>query len=85
GDHSMSALSDDMIGSSLIWPKSVPPDEVTADQATTIARDAAAQSHLDIMTKGVTLNPMLYEELLTNHKHNSLRRSAHASKMRHCT
>ena len=68
----MSALSDDMISSSFLWPNSLPPEQALADQATRIARDAAAQSHRDLITKGVTVKPMMYEELLTASQHEQL-------------
>ena len=42
GDYAMSALSDDVLGSSFFWPNSLPPEQALADQATLIARDAAA-------------------------------------------
>ena len=54
GDCAVSALSDDVLGSSFIWPNSLPPEQALADQATLIARDAAAHSHRDLFTKGVT-------------------------------
>ena len=65
----MSALSDDVLGSSFLWPNSLLPEQALVDQATLIAHDAAAQSHPDIITKGVTVQPMLYEELLTSSQH----------------
>ena len=46
GDYVVSALSVDMLGSSFIWPNVLPPDGVIVDEATTIARDAVAQSNL---------------------------------------
>ncbi|MFM7979867.1 MAG: hypothetical protein ACKPKO_11180, partial [Candidatus Fonsibacter sp.] len=46
GDSAMCALSDDMLASLFMWPNSLPPDEVIADEATTLACDAVAQSHL---------------------------------------
>ena len=61
----MSALSVDMIGSAFLWPNSLPLEQALVDQATPIARAAAAQSHWDLLTKGVTVKPMMYEELLT--------------------
>ena len=72
GDYAMSALSDDVLGCSFIWPNSLPPEQDLADQATLIARDAAAQSHRNLTTKGVTVNPMMYEELLTTSQHEQL-------------
>ena len=82
----MSFLSDDMLGSSCRWPNSLLLEQALVDQATLIARDAAAQSHRDLITKGVTEKPMMYEELLTASQHEQLtRRFAHSSKMRHCT
>jgi hypothetical protein len=68
----MNALSDDVLGSSFIWPISVPPEQALADQATLIARDAAAHSHRDLITKGVSVKPMMYEELLTTSQHEQL-------------
>ena len=50
----------------------LPPDEVSVDEATTIARNAVAQSHHRLMAKGVTLKPMLYEELPTYSQHKQL-------------
>ena len=37
-----------------------------------IARDAAAHSHRDMITEGVTVKPMIYEELLTASQHEQL-------------
>jgi hypothetical protein len=42
------------------------------DEATLIARDAAAQSHRELITKGVTVKPMMYEELLSASQHEQL-------------
>ena len=72
GDYAMSALSDDVLGSSFIWPNSLPPEQALADQAALIARDAAAHSHRDLITKGVTVKPMMYEELRTASQHEQL-------------
>ena len=72
GDYAMSALSDDMIGSSFLRPNSLPLEQALVDQATLIARDAVAQSHRDIITKCVTVKPMMYEELLTSSQHEKL-------------
>ena len=47
----------------------MPPEESLADEATLVARDAASQSHRDLITKGVTVKAMLYEELLTPKQH----------------
>jgi hypothetical protein len=57
-EYATSALSDDLIGSSFLWPNSLPPEQAIADQATLIAHDAAAQSHRDLITKGVAVEPM---------------------------
>ena len=59
GDYAMSALSDDVLGSSFIWPNSFPTEQALDDQATLTARDAAAHSHRNMITKGVTVNPMM--------------------------
>ena len=59
-----------MLGSSFLWPNSVPPEKALADQATLIARDAAAQSYRDLITKGVTAK---------HNTNNPLTRFAHAS------
>ena len=72
GDYAVSALSDDMISSSFLWPNSLLPEQAGADEATLIARDAAAQSHQDLITKGVTAKPMMYEELLTASQHEQI-------------
>ena len=72
GDYAVGALSDDMLSSSFLWPNSLLPEQACADQATLIARDAAAQSHRDIITKGVLVKPMMYEELLTASQHEQL-------------
>ena len=72
GDYSMNALSDDMLGSSFLWPNSLPPEQALADQATLIACDVASQSHRDIITKGLTVKPMMYEELLRASQHKQL-------------
>ena len=69
GDYALSALSDDCLGLDYIWPGSMPPEESLADEATLVARDAASQSHRDLITKGVTVKAMLYEELLTPKQH----------------
>ena len=37
-----------------------------------LPRDAAAQSHRDLITKGVTVKPMMYEEILTTSQHKQL-------------
>ena len=44
GDYATSALSDEILSSSFIWPNSSPPEQTLADEATLIARDGAAQS-----------------------------------------
>ena len=69
GDYALSALSDDCLALDSIWPNSLPPQRALADEATLVARDAAAQSHRDLITKGVTVKPMEYEELLTPKQH----------------
>ena len=65
GDCAVSALRDDMISSSFLGPNTLLPEQAGADEATLIALDAAAQSHRDLITKGVTAKPMMYEELMT--------------------
>ena len=71
---------DSLLSSSLL------PEQALADQSTLYAHDAPAQSHPDIITKGVTVQPMMYEELLTTSQHKeSSTRFAHASNMRNCT
>jgi hypothetical protein len=57
---------DSLLSSSLL------PEQALADQATLIAHDAPAQSHPDIITKGATVKPMMYEELLTTSQHKQL-------------
>ena len=47
-------------------------EQAIVDQATLIARDVVAQSHRDLITKGVTVKPMMYEELLTASQHEQL-------------
>ena len=37
GDYAASALSDDILSSSFLWPNSMPPEEALADEATQIA------------------------------------------------
>ena len=56
--------------------KLIADEQALADQATLIARDAAAQSHRDLITKGVTVK---------RNTSNSLTRFAHVSDMRNCT
>ena len=51
---------------------SVLPEQAIADQATIIAHDAPAQSHPNIIAKGATVKPMMYEELLTTSQHKHL-------------
>ena len=48
----MSAVRDDTIGSSFLLLNSLPLEQALADQATLIARDAASQSHRDLITHG---------------------------------
>ena len=72
GDYTLSALCDECLGMDHIWPNSMLPEEALADEATLIARDAAAKSHRDLITRGVTVKPMLYEELLTAKQHEQL-------------
>ena len=60
---------DSLLSSSFLWPNSLPPEQALAGQATLLAHDAAAQPHRDIITKGVTVKPMMYEELLTASQH----------------
>ena len=72
GDYAMSSLSGDVLGSSFICPNSLPLEQALVDQATLIARDADANSHRDMSTKGVTVQPMMYEELLTASQHEQL-------------
>ena len=64
-----------MIGASS-FAKLIALEQALVDQATLIACDAAAQSHRDLTTKGVTVK---------HNTNNSLTRFAHASKMRNCT
>ena len=85
GDYATSALSDDVLGSAFIWPNSLPHDQALVDKATLIARDAAAHSHRDLITKGVTVKPMMYEELLKASQHEQLIEQVCASNMRHST
>ena len=47
-------------------------EQAIVDQATLIARDVVAQSHWDIITKGVTVKPIMYEELLTASQYKQL-------------
>ena len=47
GDYAMSALIDDLLGSSFISPNSLPPEQALVDQATLIARDAAAHPRFE--------------------------------------
>ena len=72
GDYAVSALSDDTLGQDFIWPNSLPPEETFADEATLVARDAAAHSHRDLISKGLTVKPMSYETLLTEPQHEQL-------------
>ena len=51
-------------------------EQALVDQATLIARDVAAHSDRDLVTKGVTVK---------HNTNNSLTRFAHASNMRNCT
>ena len=69
GDFAVSALSDEALGLPYIWPNSLPPAEAVAEESTLIARDAAASTHRELIAKGATLKPMLYEELLTQQQH----------------
>ena len=69
GDYTQSALSDDCLGQEFIWPNSLLPDQAQVDSATLVARDAAAQSHRDLITRGMTVKPMHYDELLTPKQH----------------
>ena len=64
----MSALSDDTLCN---WPNSLPPERALADEAALIARDAA-QSHKDLITKGATVKPLMYEELFAASQHEKL-------------
>ncbi len=72
GDYALSALSDECLGLDYIWPGSLPPEGALADEATLVARDAASQSHRDLITKGVKVKPMLYEELLSPKQHEQI-------------
>ena len=69
GDYALSALSDETLGLDFIWPKSLPPAACPPDEATLVARDAAAHAKRDLIPKGVTVRPMHYEELLTPKQH----------------
>ena len=69
GDYAISALSDECLAMDFIWPNSLLPEQAGTDEVTLVARDAAAQSHRDLITKGVTVKPMQYEELLTTKQH----------------
>ena len=72
GDYAVSALSNDMISFSFLRPNSLLPEKAGADEATLIARAAVAQSHRDLITKGVTPKPIMYEELLTASQHEQI-------------
>ena len=65
GDYALSALSDEALGLDFIWPHSLPPDACLPDEATLVARDAAAHANRDRIPNGVTVVTMLYDELLT--------------------
>ena len=54
------------------WPNLLPLEQALVDQATLIARDAAAHSQRVLITKGVTVKPMMCEELLTTSQHKQL-------------
>ena len=69
GDYALSALSDEALGLDFIWPHSLPPAACLPDEATLVARDAAAHANRDRIPNGVTVKPMLYEELLTPKQH----------------
>ena len=69
GDYALSALSDEALSLDFIWPSSLPPEQSLPDEATLVARDAAANAKQDRIPKGVTVRPMLYEELLTPKQH----------------
>jgi hypothetical protein len=61
-----------MLSSSFLWINSLLPEQAGADEATLIARDAAAQSHRGLNTKGVAVKPMMYEALLTASQHQQI-------------
>ena len=72
GDYVLSALSDEALSLDFIWPNSLPPSACLPDEATLVARDAAAHAHRDRMPKDLTVKPMLYEELLTAKQHEAI-------------
>ena len=72
GDYAVSALSDDCLAMDYIWPNSLMPDQALADEVALVARDAASKSHRDLISKGVTVKPMVYEELLTQKQHEQI-------------
>ena len=72
GDYTVSALSDECFNMDYIWPNTSMPAQALADEAALVARDAASQSHRDLITKGVTVLPMLYDELLTQKQHEQI-------------
>ena len=72
GDYQFSALNDNALSLPFIYPNSLPPAEALPDEATQVARDAAAGMHKDLMPPGATLRPMKYEELLTVSQHEQL-------------
>ena len=59
GDYALSALSDECLGLDYIWQNSLPPQQALPDEVTLVARDAASQSHRDLITKGVVMKPMV--------------------------
>ena len=60
---------DSLLGYSFLGPNSLPPEQAIADQTTLLAHEASAQSHMDIITEGVTVQPMMSDNITTRTTH----------------
>ena len=69
GDYTLSALSDAIMVLPWLWKGSIADATSQPDDVVLLARDVAARANENLISHGVTVKPMKYEELLTVEQH----------------
>ena len=69
GDYTLSALSDAIMVLPWLWKGSIADATSQPDDVVLLARDVAARANENLISHGVTVKPMKYEELLTAEQH----------------
>jgi len=69
GDFAYSALSDDSLALSFLWPSSLPDPESLPCETSALARDVAAKCSQSVGSVKFTMRPLAYEEVLTVEQH----------------